>query len=174
MFRLNDPLFPASISFGPAFVCALIHTCRGLLQFYFVCLSPIILNSTSKEFGDIKALVMHTFMCQAVGLRSEHMGFHKALCVLIGWDSSYLPDTPWVPRQLSEAAASNLREGLIIWPPLVVIHNSSLEKPTSEERILISIEHVEEIIKGISWPFSSVLHPYREFDLIVDACSSHM
>ncbi|KAI4385448.1 hypothetical protein MLD38_003472 [Melastoma candidum] len=105
-------------------------------------------GSNSKEFGDVKALAMHMFMCQAFGLRSEHLGFHKAICVLVGWDSSYSPDMPWVPRQISGGAASDFRSSLIIWPPVVVICNSSLARPTSEERTLVTIEDLEKILKG--------------------------
>ncbi|XP_039038218.1 uncharacterized protein LOC120175718 [Hibiscus syriacus] len=48
-------------------------------------------RSYSKEFMDTQRLVTHAFMSHKVGLRAEHLGLHKAICVLLGWDSSAQP-----------------------------------------------------------------------------------
>ncbi|ONK57399.1 uncharacterized protein A4U43_C09F120 [Asparagus officinalis] len=43
-------------------------------------------GSLSKEFSDVHSLLIHSYQTRKVGLRTEHLGFHKALCVLNGWN----------------------------------------------------------------------------------------
>ncbi|KAF8039561.1 hypothetical protein BT93_B1931 [Corymbia citriodora subsp. variegata] len=103
-------------------------------------------GSNSKEFGNTLALVMHAFMSKNVGCRVEHLGFHKALCVLLGWDSAPATNGPWVCKMLPPSQAASLREDLIIWPPVVVIHNSSIANASSGDRVIISIEDLQAVL----------------------------
>ncbi|XP_048136349.1 uncharacterized protein LOC115734300 isoform X2 [Rhodamnia argentea] len=106
-------------------------------------------GSNSKEFGSALALVMHTVMSKNVGCRVEHLGFHKALCVLLGWDSAPATNGPWACKLLPPSQASSLREDLIIWPPVVVIHNSSIGNASSGDRVIISIEDLQAVLPGL-------------------------
>ena len=76
---------------------------------------------------DTQRLVTHAFMSHKTGLRAKHLGLHKAICVLMGWDTVVPQDTvTWVPQVLPQAEALAQKEDLILWPPIVIIHNISM------------------------------------------------
>lgn len=82
------------------------------------------------------------------GSRAEHLGFHKALCVLMGWDSASVSNGTWVQRFLPDAEALALKEDMVIFPPVVVIHNTSIANKNPNERVIVTIEGLEDILKG--------------------------
>ena len=103
----------------------------------------LFLFSESKEFTDTRRLATHAFMSHKVGLRTQHLGLHKAICVLLGWKSEVAPNVvTWSPEAISSAETLAQKEDLIIWPPVVVIHDSS----TSDHDT--TIEALESFIKG--------------------------
>ncbi|KAL4369374.1 hypothetical protein GQ457_05G019930 [Hibiscus cannabinus] len=105
-------------------------------------------RSYSKEFMDTQRLVTHAFMSHKVGLRAEHLGLHKAICVLLGWDSVAPPDTiTWVPQVLPEAEALAQKEDLVLWPPMVVIHNISMSNNNPQEQKVVPIEGVQAFLR---------------------------
>ncbi|KAK4279548.1 hypothetical protein QN277_011314 [Acacia crassicarpa] len=106
-------------------------------------------RSSSKEFLDTQRLVTHAFMSHKPGLRTEHLGLHKAICVLLGWDTVVPQDTvTWVPQVLPKAEALAQKEDLIIWPPVVVIHNVSMSDDNPQKWKVVSMETVEAFIRG--------------------------
>ncbi|ONI01094.1 hypothetical protein PRUPE_6G121100 [Prunus persica] len=107
--------------------------------------------SNSKEFAGTVPLATHAFMSPMVGSRAEHLGFHKALCVLLGWDSAAVSNGTWIQRCLPDAEALALKEDVVIWPPVVVIHNSSIANKKPDERVIVSIEGLGAILKGIGF-----------------------
>ncbi|RZC82280.1 hypothetical protein C5167_045066 [Papaver somniferum] len=107
--------------------------------------------SLSKEFPDTQSLVRHAFTSLKVGLRADHLGLHKALCVLMGWKSSEVPDGRWSLQVLPEAQALSLKEDLVLWPPQVIIHNSSILNENPDERKVIKIEEMEGILKDMGY-----------------------
>lgn len=119
-----------------------------MLGFLFIAPWLHVFVSNSKEFGNALALVMHAVMSKNVGCRVEHLGFHKALCVLLGWDSAPATNGPWAWKMLPPSQASSLREDLIIWPPVVVIHNSSIANASLGDRVIISIEDLQAVLPG--------------------------
>lgn len=120
------------------------------------CLVYLYLFSLSKEFVDTHSLVTHAFNSSKVGLRTDHLGFHKALCVMMGWNSLMTPDNARAYQSLPSAEASVLKEDLILWPPLVVIHNSSIGKKNAIERVVVTNERMAEILRGL-WLTSGFL-----------------
>ncbi|KAM1328403.1 hypothetical protein ACFX13_012730 [Malus domestica] len=79
---------------------------------------------SSKDFPDMHSLIMHSYNYDSADLRVDHLGFHKALCVLMGWDYLKPPENSRAYQFLSaEAAAANV-DDLIMWPPVVIIHNT--------------------------------------------------
>ncbi|EOY19082.1 hypothetical protein QUC31_006244 [Theobroma cacao] len=105
-------------------------------------------RSYSKEFMDTQRLVTHAFMSHKVGLRAQHLGLHKAICVLLGWDSIAPPDTvTWVPHILPEAEALAQKEDLVLWPPIVVIHNISMANNDPQEQKVVPIEGVQAFLR---------------------------
>lgn len=98
---------------------------------------------------DTQRLVTHAFMSHKVGLRAQHLGLHKAICVLLGWDSIAPPDTiTWVPHILPEAEALAQKEDLVLWPPIVVIHNISMANNDPQEQKVVPIEGVQAFLRG--------------------------
>ncbi|KAK1382654.1 XS domain-containing protein [Heracleum sosnowskyi] len=100
-------------------------------------------RSESKEFTDTRRLATHAFMSHKVGLRTQHLGLHKAICVLLGWKSEVAPNVvTWSPETISSAETLAQKEDLIIWPPVVVVHDSSTSDPGP------TMEALEIFIKG--------------------------
>ncbi|KAI3992369.1 hypothetical protein MKX01_030090 [Papaver californicum] len=108
-------------------------------------------GSLSKDFADTQSLVRHAFTSLKVGLRADHLGLHKALCVLMGWKSSEVPDDRWSLQVLPDAQALSLKEDLVLWPPQVIIHNSSILNENPDERKVIKIEEMEGILKDMGY-----------------------
>lgn len=102
--------------------------------------------SNSKEYADTKSLVGHTFYTPKN--RALHLGFHRALCMLMGWKNKIAGGRKWFCELLSDSEASSLKEDHIIWPPVVIIHNSSLNRDDFDERVIVSIEALESILRG--------------------------
>lgn len=105
--------------------------------------------SVSKEFLDTQRLITHAYMCLKGGLRARHLGLHKAVCVLMGWNTVVPYDTKtWVPEVLPPAEAMSQKEDLILWPPLIVIRNISMSNNNPKEQKVIPIEQVEAFLRG--------------------------
>ncbi|KAF5729425.1 hypothetical protein HS088_TW21G01590 [Tripterygium wilfordii] len=106
-------------------------------------------RSLSKEFMDTKRLVTHAFMSHKVGLRAQHLGLQRAICVLMGWNIVPPQDTvTWVPEVLSASDAWAQKEDLILWPPVVIIHNISMSNNNPERQKVLPIEQVETFLRG--------------------------
>ncbi|XP_058088083.1 uncharacterized protein LOC131235023 [Magnolia sinica] len=108
-------------------------------------------GSLSKEFGDTHSLVTHAFNSLKVGLRTDHLGLHKAICVMMGWNSLIAPDTGKAYQSMPIAEASALKVDLILWPPLVIIHNSSIGKKNNDTPVVVTNERMEEILREMGF-----------------------
>ncbi|KAK7858558.1 hypothetical protein CFP56_011524 [Quercus suber] len=105
-------------------------------------------KSYSKEFLDTQRLVTHAFMSHKVGLRSQHLGLHKAICVLLGWNTVVPQDTiTWSPEVLPNAEAFAQKEDLILWPPLIVVHNISMSDSNPQKWKVVKVEEVEAFLR---------------------------
>jgi len=99
---------------------------------------------------DIHSLLTHSYHSLKAGLRTDHLGFHKALCVLNDWNWLVVPDTSNAYRRRIPSEIKALKEDLILWPPIVIIHNSSIgNKSKSNGPRVVSIENLMEILKGL-------------------------
>lgn len=116
-----------------------------LFNLFFVC---IFLLNSSKEFIQAKDVATHAVTSLKVGLRAAHLGFHKALCVLMGWDLAFSSNGRWVCKSLPDIKAWALKEDIIVWPPVVIIHNGSARDIYSNKQVKISIEQLENILRG--------------------------
>ncbi|CAA2957154.1 Hypothetical predicted protein [Olea europaea subsp. europaea] len=111
-------------------------------------LNCLVCGSKSDTFADTESLAMHAFTSTKVGLRTQHLGLHKALCVLMGWKSAEDFNSQWLSEVMSDAETSSIKEDLIIWPPLVIIHNSTIGKKYPDEQVILSTEALESKLKG--------------------------
>ncbi|KAF6142229.1 hypothetical protein GIB67_012078 [Kingdonia uniflora] len=105
----------------------------------------------SKEFPDMHILVMHAFNCP--DSRVEHLGLHKALCVLMGWSYAKVPDHSKGYRSLSAEEAAVNKEDLIMWPPIVIIHNTSIGRGKDGRMEGMGNKMMDNKLKGISYSF---------------------
>lgn len=82
-------------------------------------------------------------MSHKIGLRTQHLGLHKAICVLLGWKNEAAPNVvTWFPETISSAERLAQKEDLIIWPPVIIIHDS----PSADHGT--TVEALEIFIKG--------------------------
>ncbi|XP_043691917.1 protein SUPPRESSOR OF GENE SILENCING 3-like [Telopea speciosissima] len=79
----------------------------------------------SKDFPDMHGLIMHAFNSQNSDLHVDHLGLHKALCVLMGWNYANPPENSKAYQSFSAEAAAANKDDLIMWPPVVIIHNTN-------------------------------------------------
>ncbi|KAL5702283.1 hypothetical protein ACHQM5_027518 [Ranunculus cassubicifolius] len=91
-------------------------------------LQCLVCGRASKEFSDMHGLIMHVYGPHSGDLHVDHLGLHKALCVLMGWNYAKVPDNSKVYQSLPANEAEANTEDLILWPPLVIIHNTNTGK----------------------------------------------
>ncbi|WVZ55542.1 hypothetical protein U9M48_006189 [Paspalum notatum var. saurae] len=80
---------------------------------------------SSKDFADVHGLVMHAYNPRNADSLVDHLGLHKALCVLMGWDYTKVPENSKGYQSLPADLVRASREDLIVWPPTVIIHNTA-------------------------------------------------
>ncbi|XP_062216749.1 uncharacterized protein LOC133916886 [Phragmites australis] len=80
---------------------------------------------SSKDFVDVHGLVMHACNPPNADSFVDHLGLHKALCVLMGWDYTKVPENSKEYQSLPGDLVRASREDLIVWPPTVIIHNTA-------------------------------------------------
>ncbi|GER39200.1 DNA-directed RNA polymerase subunit beta [Striga asiatica] len=79
---------------------------------------------SSRDFADTHSLVMHAYSSENSDMLVDHLAFHKALCILMGWNYTMPPDNSRAYQNLSPERAQVNQDDLIMWPPSVLIHNT--------------------------------------------------
>ncbi|KAL3520859.1 hypothetical protein ACH5RR_019008 [Cinchona calisaya] len=106
-------------------------------------------KSLSKEFKDTQGLARHCFMSKKVGLRAQHLGLHKAICVLLGWNTAVGADViTFAPQVISSSEALAQKEDLILWPPAVIIHSISMSDSRPGGQKVFTKEIAQDFLKG--------------------------
>uniref|UniRef100_A0A1J3F8I4 XS domain-containing protein n=1 Tax=Noccaea caerulescens TaxID=107243 RepID=A0A1J3F8I4_NOCCA len=91
-------------------------------------LQCLVCGRSPKDVQDTHGLVMHAYCSDDANTRVHHLGLHKALCVLMGWNFSKAPDNSKAYQNLPAEVAAVNQDQLIIWPPHVIVHNTSTGK----------------------------------------------
>ncbi|KAL7115971.1 hypothetical protein ACP275_04G214300 [Erythranthe tilingii] len=112
-------------------------------------LKCIVCGSDSDEFVETESLAMHAFTSKKAGLRSQHLGLHKALCVLMDWKFPEDSSSEWHCEPISSAESSALKQDIIIWPPVVIVRN------TTDEGVVLSTENLHTKLTEMG--FQSIL-----------------
>ncbi|PIN01086.1 hypothetical protein CDL12_26411 [Handroanthus impetiginosus] len=81
-------------------------------------------NRSSKDFPDTHSLIMHAYNADSANSIVDHLAFHKALCILMGWNYLMPPDNSKAYQNFSADDAEANQDDLIMWPPSVLIHNT--------------------------------------------------
>ncbi|XP_051185649.2 uncharacterized protein [Lolium perenne] len=115
-------------------------------------LSCCVCGSVARKFLDIDALMSHAYDTCKPGLKTKHLGFRKALCVLMGWNWQVAPDPSKAYQSFSSEEVNAMKGDLILWPPVVVIHNSSIaNKLKVAEAKIVSVEEIEGVLADIGF-----------------------
>lgn len=118
---------------------------------------------------------MHAVTSKKVGVRSQHLGLHKALCALMGWKITDHPSHEWRREVMTDAETQVLKEDIIIWPPIVVVHNSSIDNTSPSERVIISSEKLDTKLRGMHHSDSFLLLNFIIFSvLLINFINSRM
>lgn len=115
---------------------------------------------------DTQRLAMHAFMSRKVGLRAQHLALHKVICYMLGWNGSLPQETlRWFPEPLSSNESLAQKEDLIIWPPLVIVHNISILNNDSNANGVgpTSIEELGQFLRGKVLKFLIFLNSFYHF-----------
>ncbi|CAO2142112.1 unnamed protein product [Urochloa humidicola] len=89
---------------------------------------------------DLHALLNHAYHAKNAEHRADHLGFHKALCVLMGWNYSVAPVHKTAYQALSTADAEANQGDLILWPPTVIIENTYKSKNGGQKDVMSNNE----------------------------------
>ncbi|CAN4092954.1 unnamed protein product [Withania somnifera] len=109
-------------------------------------------NRTTKEYPDMHSLIMHAYNTDSADSLVEHLAFHKALCVLMGWNYLTPPDHSKSYQMLSADEATANRDDLILWPPLVIIHNTITGKRDDGRMEGLGNKAMDSYLRGIGFP----------------------
>ncbi|GLJ16524.1 hypothetical protein SUGI_0282320 [Cryptomeria japonica] len=101
----------------------------------------------SNFFIDTHSLVMHAYNAENPALRTDHLGLHKALCVMMGWSYALPPDSAKSYQSLTSPEAAANKEDLMLWPPLVIINNAY----SGKKRDSIGNREMEEKLKELGF-----------------------
>ncbi|XP_066358873.1 uncharacterized protein [Miscanthus floridulus] len=116
-------------------------------------LSCCVCRSVARKFPDLDALLSHAYDTCKAGLKTKHLGFHKALCVLMGCNWHVAPDTSKAHYSIPSEEINAMREDLMLWPPVVVIQNSSTGNEAKDTGAkVVSIEEIEGVLADIGVP----------------------
>lgn len=97
---------------------------------------------------------MHSYNSDKADSVIDHLAFHKALCILMGWNYLVPPDNSKAYQNLSADDAEANLEDLIMWPPTVLIHNTITGKGRDGRMEGIGNRAMDSILRGITRPHS--------------------
>ena len=82
----------------------------------------------------------------------DHLGLHKALCILMGWNYLLPPDNSKAYQRLSPEEAAADRDDLIMWPPHVIIQNTTTGKGRDGRMEGLGNKAMDMKLRGICLP----------------------
>lgn len=93
---------------------------------------------------------MHAYNSNNADSTIEHLGFQKALCILMGWNYLIPPDNSKSYQLLSGDEAAANQNDLIMWPPLVIIHNTMTGKRADGRTEGLGNKAMDSYLRGIT------------------------
>lgn len=98
-------------------------------------------------------LIMHTYNSDNADLLVDHLGLHKVLCILMGWNYLMPPDNSKAYQLLSADEAAANQDDLIMWPPLVIILNTMTGKGRDGRVEGLGNKAMDNKLRGIVYSF---------------------
>lgn len=121
----------------------------------------------SKEFADTHSLVMHMYMSQKRGFRAEHLGLCKAICTVMGWNSAIETGNCKSYQHFTTEEAKANKEDLILWPPVLVIHNASAGNSSNGLEEGGAHSAIKELLKGLGLSENKVKIAHGRQDAVI-------
>lgn len=117
---------------------------------------------SSKEFPDVHALIMHAYNAENADSRADHLGLHRALCALMGWNYLRAPDNSRAYQLLPPEEAAAFQDDLIMWPPMVIVNNTNTGKGRDGRMEGLGNKAMDSKLRGINVPsaYYMVLYGY--------------
>ena len=92
---------------------------------------------------------MHAYNDLKLVLRSHHLEMYKALCVfMMRWSYVFPLDNDKSYQSFPAPEAMENNQDLILWPPLVIIHNACTRKLKDGHSEGIRNQEMDEQLKG--------------------------
>ncbi|GAB4851089.1 hypothetical protein Ancab_030385 [Ancistrocladus abbreviatus] len=107
---------------------------------------------SSKDFPDMHGLIMHAYSSDSAELLVDHLGLHKALCVLMGWNFLKPSDNSRAYQFLPAGEAAVYQDDLILWPPMVIIHNTNTGKGKDGRMEGLGNKAMDSKIRDLGFP----------------------
>lgn len=73
----------------------------------------------------------------------------------MGWSAEAVNGV-WICETLSHAEHLCIKEDLILWPPAVIVHNSTITNQNPDQRVVITLEKLEARLRGKFYEIGSV------------------
>ncbi|XP_073302524.1 uncharacterized protein [Primulina huaijiensis] len=109
-------------------------------------------SRASKDFQDMHSLIMHAYNSDTAESIVDHLAFHKALCILMGWNYLTPPDNAKAYQKLSSDVAEANQDDLIMWPPSVLIHNTITGKGRDGRLEGLGNKAMDSILRDLGFP----------------------
>jgi hypothetical protein len=128
-------------------------------------------SRSSKDFADVHGLVIHAYNPPNAESFVDHLGLHKALCVLMGWDYTKVPENSKAYQSLPADLVRASREDLIVWPPIVIIQNTATGRKKDGRCEGIGNKDMDKKMTGI---YIAALTPYENSIVCMQAPAAYV
>ncbi|KAL3626289.1 hypothetical protein CASFOL_029838 [Castilleja foliolosa] len=121
---------------------------------------PSLAYGSSKHFPDTHSLIMHAYTSDNANTIVDHLAFHKALCVLMGWNYLTPPDNSKAYQNFSADRAEANLDDLIMWPPSVLVLNTITGKGRDGRMEGIGNKAMDSILRDIGFSSGKAMSMY--------------
>ncbi|KAL3648965.1 hypothetical protein CASFOL_005368 [Castilleja foliolosa] len=120
----------------------------------------LVCGRSSKDIPDAHSLIMHSYTSDNPKMILDHLAFHKALCVLMGWNYSTPPDNSKAYQNFSADRAEANRDDLIMWPPSVLVLNTITGKGRDGRMEGLGNKAMDSVLRDIGFSSGKSMSMY--------------
>ncbi|KAG8370207.1 hypothetical protein BUALT_Bualt14G0093100 [Buddleja alternifolia] len=122
----------------------------------------LVCRRSSKDFTDTHSLIVHAYNSDGADSIVDHLAFHKALCILMGWNYLMPPDNSKAYQNFSANDAEANQDDLIMWPPSVLIHNTITGKGRDGRMEGIGNRAMDSILRDLGFTSGKSMSLYSK------------